>query len=116
MTRPAPEPGFYPDPAGGPARRWWNGTSWTDHYEPPQSQPARFTVHYGFALLAVLSLMATLFFGLPMLVAAGHHTDEPGAGGAAVFALLWLGWGGMWTLIWAAFALNHTLKTRRWTS
>jgi hypothetical protein len=23
-------PGFYPDPAGGPRPRWWNGSSWTD--------------------------------------------------------------------------------------
>jgi hypothetical protein len=28
-------------------------------------------------------------------------------------AILWLLWGGMWTLIWAAFAINHTLKERR---
>jgi hypothetical protein len=114
MTQQHPGPGFYRDPAGGPARRWFNGTSWTDHYAPP-SQPSRITIHYGFALLAILSLMATLFFGIPMMVAAGHQseTDPDGSGAAAVFALLWMGWGGMWTLIWTAFAVNHTLKARR---
>jgi len=28
-------------------------------------------------------------------------------------AMLWMLWGGMWTIIWLAFAINHTLKARR---
>ncbi len=88
MTQQHPGPGFYPDPAGGPARRWFNGTSWTDHYAPP-SQPSRITIHYGFALLAVLSLMATLFFGIPMFVSSGSGPDHEANGIAAVMALLW---------------------------
>lgn len=46
----APEPqpvavapfGWYPDPAGSPMLRWWNGTAWTDRLEParPELQPA----------------------------------------------------------------------------
>ncbi|MCU1584064.1 MAG: hypothetical protein JWM49_620 [Microbacteriaceae bacterium] len=32
MSTTAPA-GFYPDPAGAPARRWWNGYEWTSHYE-----------------------------------------------------------------------------------
>ena len=27
--------------------------------------------------------------------------------------IAWLFWGGMWTLIWVAFAVQHTLKSRR---
>jgi hypothetical protein len=41
----SPEPGWYPDPAGSPNLRWWNGVSWSDatHALPgasPQSIPA----------------------------------------------------------------------------
>lgn len=28
-------PGWYQDPAGGTARRWWDGGRWTDHLEQP---------------------------------------------------------------------------------
>lgn len=31
MTQPA---GWYADPNGLPARRWWDGTQWTDHIHP----------------------------------------------------------------------------------
>ena len=46
----APEPqpvvvapfGWYPDPAGSPMLRWWNGSAWTNRLEParPELQPA----------------------------------------------------------------------------
>jgi len=26
-----PPPGWYPDPAGGAARRYWSGNAWTEH-------------------------------------------------------------------------------------
>ena len=29
-----PVPGWYPDPAGSPRLRWWNGGIWTDQYLP----------------------------------------------------------------------------------
>ena len=35
------------------------------------------------------------------------------AGIGSGMAIMWLLWGGMWTLIWAAFAIHHTLKSRR---
>lgn len=31
MTQPA---GWYADPSGLPARRWWDGSQWTDHVQP----------------------------------------------------------------------------------
>lgn len=36
MTSPPPPPGWYPDPAGTPASRWWDGQNWTDHLQQPQ--------------------------------------------------------------------------------
>lgn len=109
MTETSKAPGYYPDPAGGPTPRWFNGTTWTDQYAPPP-EPARITIHYGFALLAVISLIATLLFGIPLLAGA---SDEHSGGASAIMGVLWMLWGGMWTLIWVAFAVNHTIKVRR---
>lgn len=41
------EPGWYPDPSGSPAQRWWNGISWGEQTRPappgtaPPLPPAR---------------------------------------------------------------------------
>jgi hypothetical protein len=117
-TPPATPPGWYPDPAGGPYLRWFNGTAWTDQYQPAaqhsfaSAAPAerRFTIHYGFALIALCSLIGTLIFGMPLLATAG---DKDTHGFGAVMGILWMLWGGMWTLIWTAFAVQHTLRGRR---
>ncbi len=35
MTEPdLPQPGWYPDPSGAPALRWWNGVTWGDATHP----------------------------------------------------------------------------------
>jgi hypothetical protein len=42
-------PGWYPDPNGLPAQRWWDGTTWTEHSAPfvtafpPPPPPGRYT-------------------------------------------------------------------------
>jgi hypothetical protein len=88
----------------------------------PPAQPARFTIHYGFALLATFSLLGTVVPSIFWFVVAGNAASDTGsdpnaaagaAGIAGSFGIIWLLWGGMWTLIWAAFAINHTLKERR---
>lgn len=89
---------------------------------PPPSQPARITIHYGFAVLAIFSLLGTVIPTIILFSVAGNvasdKTVDPdsastAAGMSSGVAVLWLLWGGMWTLIWAAFAINHTLKERR---
>jgi Protein of unknown function (DUF2510) len=37
-------PGWYPDPAGKPQSRWWDGAQWTDHVHDPQVQPYQVAV------------------------------------------------------------------------
>lgn len=36
---PGAPPGWYPDPAGGPGQRWWDGYAWTDTVFPPVAAP-----------------------------------------------------------------------------
>jgi hypothetical protein len=36
---PVPPAGWYPDPAGGPARRYWDGARWTEQTTPTPSPP-----------------------------------------------------------------------------
>jgi hypothetical protein len=94
------------------------------HLYGPENRPAerRFTIHYGFALLALFSLIGTLGPAIFWFVIAGDIANDPttdpqgqnaGAGVSAMFGILWLLWGGMWTLIWTAFAVHHTLQGRR---
>lgn len=35
-----PAAGWYPDPAGTPRTRWWDGTRWTENYSAPTAQAA----------------------------------------------------------------------------
>jgi hypothetical protein len=75
-------PGWYPDPQGLPAQRWWDGMGWTDSTAPingyPPPQPSRYPVHgypppppYGNTTVVVLSprksvgvaFLLTFFFG-----------------------------------------------------
>jgi uncharacterized protein YxjI len=44
VTQPPPPAGWYPDPAGTPGTRWWDGRAWTEHLRqaappPPPSGP-----------------------------------------------------------------------------
>lgn len=134
MTYGGGAPGWYPDPSGAPgAQRFWDGQGWGPSAPAPvvavaapvKAEPGRLTIHYGFALLAVLSLLGTVGPAVFMWLAAGSASsssdgttagDDGAAAAAGIFGFFgfgWLLWGGMWTLIWAAFAINHTLKARR---
>jgi hypothetical protein len=37
MTAKAPQAGWFPDPSGGPERRYFNGSEWTDYRKPAHS-------------------------------------------------------------------------------
>lgn len=113
---PSVAPGWYPDPSGAPMTRYFDGQQWTTSTAPtPVGGERRFTIHYGFALLAFFALLGTVipclfWFGVDAQVA---HDSPDSAGLGSVFGVLWGLWGGMWTIVWTAFAVQHTLKSRR---
>jgi len=90
----ATPPGWYPDPHGGPAARWWDGVQWTDHHMPiqgvlePLKAPAGTKTNtvwiWLVALLPLLSL-STLFlidFNGYMNAAIQNPTSPTGVYGA----------------------------------
>lgn len=137
MTQQTPA-GWYPDPSGA-GQRYFDGIQWGPLAPPPPSHtnvPARspastpsgdrrFTIHYGFVLLAVFSLLGTLIPTAFWFFSAANVDTDPNAtqseidaaagatGILSFFGIGWLIWGGMWTLIWTAFAIQHTLRSRR---
>jgi hypothetical protein len=96
-----PTPGWYPDPSGGPGQRYWDGT-WTGDFRalpPPAQEPAptRRSVHPAFAFLAVISLLVTALPAIAIFGSSDSNSVNP-------FAVLWLLWGGFWTILWWLFA------------
>src|SRR4051794_36448068 len=100
MTAPPPPPlpGWYPDPSGEPGMRYWDGT-WTDQRAPSLVPPPpheavreRRKKHPAFAFLAWTSLIVTALVGLVMFSGSGDTVNP--------FGLLWLLWGGFWTVLW----------------
>ncbi|WP_374198671.1 DUF2510 domain-containing protein [Mycobacterium sp. MYCO198283] len=82
-----PPAGWYPDPYTG-QQRWFDGTNWGP-FAPPQSAPpttnsgeSRFTIHYGFALLAIFALLGTV---IPAMVMFSTASDPDTGGFGAVF-------------------------------
>ena len=43
-----PIPGWYPDPAGSPKLRWWDGGQWTDQFQPDSGAQAPSSAPGGF--------------------------------------------------------------------
>ncbi|MES5383906.1 DUF2510 domain-containing protein [Mycolicibacterium conceptionense] len=104
MTTPA---GWYPDNTG--TTRYWDGQQWTAHTAATMA-PEREgrTVNYGFAFLAGVSAVITLLPAL-VLIFGGIAEDDPQTGGAGIgMGVVWLAWGGFWTVLWALFSISRT--------
>ena len=67
---PPAAPGWYPDPGGSGAHRYWDGTRWTDALSsaiPPASPTNSRDDSRNFALAAHLSALLSLFVGFPFI-------------------------------------------------
>ena len=81
---PAPQPGWYPDPSGGPGQRYFDGQQWTLH-APPPPPPTTIVINNNVGAPA------------PVLVTTG-----PNHGLHLVLTLLTCG---MWLPIWLLVAI-----------
>jgi hypothetical protein len=81
---PAPQPGWYPDPSGGPGQRYFDGRQWTLHAPPPPPPP---------------TIVINNNVGAPMPVVV---TTGPNHGLHLVLTLLTCG---MWLPIWLLIAI-----------
>jgi hypothetical protein len=118
---PAIAPGWYPDPQGLPAQRWWDGANWSPHTAPAAgsvvSHPRGYPVvqaPYGGTTVVMMpprksvavALVLTFFFGpfgmfystvggalfmLAVLIFGGFIA------GILTFGLAWLVW---WPMVW----------------
>lgn len=85
--------GWYPDPAGGPSTRWWNGTQWTDTVRQPYAAAPALTAPEGTKIynpwiwFVVFLPYATLPF-LPFIDFTGMFSSLQSGSGAAEFQLL----------------------------
>ncbi|AZS12004.1 hypothetical protein SEA_ZETZY_34 [Mycobacterium phage Zetzy] len=86
MTQLQPAPGWYPDPSGAPGQRYFDGTEWTSHSQPPGHTPQPVAVlpkktnHALHLLLTILSFPLAFFtFGIVwwlwvwIIVAISNH-------------------------------------------
>ena len=64
-----PAPGWYPDPAGSPSYRWWDGGSWTAHLGVPEQAAAHVPS-------PVVATVATEYAGDPRFGGTGPATVD----------------------------------------
>lgn len=65
------QPGWYPDPSGGPVQRWWDGTAWTSatqvHGYPPAATVIRNPKATAGMVLGIVSMVINPL-GIPAIV------------------------------------------------
>lgn len=127
---PSSPAGWYPDPAGGVQRRWWDGARWTDTLETPYSTATAgqldrapegtdpYTIWIWLILaIPVLQLLSLALIDWPQFIAESL-ADPTSTGQLAVFsmpgylAVTALGWIGNALIILFAFFDWRELRQR----
>jgi hypothetical protein len=86
MTKPVPQPGWYPDPSGAGGQRYFDGAKWTAYAPPPPPQPS-----------IVINNNNALNTSPAVLVASGPNH--------ALHLILTLLTCGMWLPVWLIFTV-----------
>ena len=129
---PAIAPGWYPDPTGIPAQRWWDGSGWSGHSaSAPGYAPGYSQLPYGGTTVVTVSppksvgvaLLLTFFFGpfgmfystvsgavimLVVLFVGGFFA------GILTLGLAWFVWGPLvWfaSMVWGCVAASNQPAT-----
>lgn len=126
----APVPaGWYPDPAGGPKSRWWDGTQWTDNFQEPYTPASAATLkapegaksYNVWIWLVVLLPYATVPFLFPFMngmleaIMNAASIDNPYAASEAQFALMYSPAFMILTVLgWVVTALTIFFSYRDW--
>lgn len=76
-TSPLPPPGWYPDPFGGPAVRYWHGTNWTPQSAPPPARGHPIATGLGIAAAVVACIVQYMLYNF----ARPHQTLTKDNGG-----------------------------------
>lgn len=123
---PAIAPGWYPDPTGVPAQRWWDGTGWSVHTAPFQPGP------YGGPTVVTVTppksvgvaFVLTFFFGpfgmlystvSGALIMLGISFFGGLIVGILTLGIAWLVWGpAMWmaSILWGCVAASNQQTAR----
>jgi hypothetical protein len=115
-------PGWYPDPHGAPAQRWWDGAGWSAHtapqpgylpygsttvvtFAPPKSVGVAFLLTFFFGPLGMLySTVSGALIMLGISIVGGIFV------GIITLGLAWLIWGpAIWvtSIIWGCTAASN---------
>ncbi len=108
QTRPA---GWYPDPAGGPHRRYWDGQDWTDERaepEIPEDSTSRIPDY--------ITVGSFLVVGFVMLLGAGKAVEKGRIGGAVLSGLVGLAFAVAAWPVWLAFRAHEKRRKRQQAS
>jgi hypothetical protein len=100
-TTPSVPAGWFPDPAGSPRSRWWDGTQWTEHFQEPYSREAAMAALQAPAGAKIYNLWIWLVVFLPYVTlpfvftidysamyASGLDTTDPYATNRAQFEMM----------------------------
>jgi hypothetical protein len=73
---PKPAPGWYPDPAGTGAQRYFDGTNWSSHFSGPAKPTTPYVLFKGVTPLKVLAICGAGFLLVILVVTIFGESDH----------------------------------------